>query len=188
MKFSVLALFSLVFALEAFAQVRGPRYNNPGRGGGGRVVTTYPGRNNGPVIINNGGRYDYGRPVIVDNGGYNQRRDRVIISSRRYDRPVQWVGPRYNPPGFNRSYRSVIRDWTWQPSNRLSCDSWTNTLNFNGYYVHDFMFNSECQQAIYDIQNYGDFCDNSDLYDQNGSLTAQFTWESECRNALGWYY
>jgi hypothetical protein len=189
MKFSVLALFSLVFAFEAFAQARGPRYNNPGRsnGGGGRVVTTNNGgRNNGPVIINNGGR-NSGRTVIVDNR-YNQRRDRVIVSSRRYDRPVRFVGPRYNPYGINRSYRTVIRNYSWIPTNRLSCDSWNNTLNLNGYRIHDFMFNSECQQAIYDIQNYGDFCDDADLYDQNGQLTAQFSWESECRDALGWYY
>lgn len=177
MKFSVLALFTLLFAFESFAQARGRRYNNPGRsnGGGGRVITTNPGRSNG------------GRTVIVDNR-YNQRRDRVIVSSRRYDRPVRFVGPRYNPPGIYRSYRPVFRDFYWTPSNRLSCDSWNNTLNLNGYRIHDFMFNSECQQAIYDIQNYGDFCDDADLYDQNGALIAQFSWESECRDALGWYY
>ena len=50
------------------------------------------------------------------------------------------------------------------------------------------MFNSDRQQAIFDIENYGDFCDNADLYDQSGVLEAQFSWESECREALGWYY
>lgn len=56
------------------------------------------------------------------------------------------------------------------------------------YVVHNFRFSSDCSQALIDIRNYGDFCDNEDLYDQSGRLEAQFTFSYECRNALGWYY
>lgn len=180
MKLSLLALLSMIFVAEAFAQRYNPR---PGRGNGG-TYRTNPSRPGRVIVTDNGydNRYDNRND---GRGGRVILRDRVVVRSSGY----RWVGPRYNPPGrMARSYRTEVRPWQWQPSNSLSCDNWSNTLNMNGYRIHDFMFNSDCQQAIYDIQNYGDFCDNADLFDQSGALEAQFSFEYECRNALGWYY
>lgn len=99
------------------------------------------------------------------------------------------VGPRYNP---NRNSRRVIRTTRrpviiWDRGFGYTCGAYGD-LYLNNRLVHNFRFSSDCSQALYDIRNYGDFCDNEDLYDQSGMLEAQFTFSSECRNALGWYY
>lgn len=173
MKFIVLSLFAVLLTSEAFAQRRsggvGPRYNPPGdsRGTSSRPSTSRPGSST---------YYDY---------DYNDYRPGYPSTYR--PGPVI-VGPRYNPPGSRRVIRTVRRDPViWSSGFGYECNYY-NQLTLNGRFIHDFTFSSDCYQAVSDIRNYGDFCDQDELYDQTGYLEARFTWSSECRQALGWYY
>lgn len=76
---------------------------------------------------------------------------------------------------------------TWSYGFGYTCGTFGD-LRLNGRLIHDFRFSSDCYEALSDIRIYGDFCDNEDLYDQSGYLEAQFTFNYECRDALGWYY
>lgn len=121
------------------------------------------------------------RPVIVRPGP-------VIVNPG----PSRRVGPRYVPNSRSRRvYRSSRRPTViWDRGFNYYC-SYSTLLDNNGFNsrpIHNFNFSSDCQQALADIRDYGDFCDNEDLYDQSGILEAQFTFNYECRNALGWYY
>lgn len=160
MRFTLLALITLVFAAEAFAQSRRVIVR-PGRTT--TVVTRRPDHRPGPVIVDRRPDYRPGRPVIV--------------------------GPRYNP---NRRSTRVIRTYRrdpiiWSSGFGYQCGSFGDLL-LNGRLVHSFRFSSDCYTALEDIRLYGDFCDGEDLYDQSGILEAQFTWDYECRQALGYYY
>jgi hypothetical protein len=158
MKIMVLSFFALVLSFEASAQ---RRPSGPGRPG--PVVTRpAPGPSRpGPVVVRPGPSRP--GPVVV--------------------------GPRYNPnPHSRRVIRTVRRPViVWDRGFGYACGRFGELL-LNGYVVHNFRFSSDCSQALIDIRNYGDFCDNEDLYDQSGRLEAQFTFNYECRNALGWYY
>lgn len=188
MKLVLLSLFTLILSNVATAQVRGPRYNPPGGNNGSsnhssssssRTTTTYrtDSRNGSGTYYGSGNSYDdnyYGNGSYYDSYPYNNG-------------PVI-VGPRYNPPSSRRVIRTVRRPQViWSSGFGYTCNSWGD-LSLNGRQVHTFRFSSDCQQAISDIRYYGDFCDMEDLYDQTGYLEAQFTFSSECRSALGWYY
>lgn len=170
MKFIVLSLFAVLLTSEAFAQRRsggvGPRYNPPG--GGGRTTTT-------------------SRPSNYDTN-YNDYNNYNDYRPGSYSSGPVIVGPRYNPPGSRRMIQTVRRQPViWSTGFGYQCDFY-NRLTVNGQFVHDFYFPSDCSQAVSDIRYYGDFCDGEDLYDQTGYLEARFTFSSECRQALGWYY
>jgi hypothetical protein len=99
------------------------------------------------------------------------------------------VAPRYNPNPYSRRYIRYDRRVYSGPTMILGYSCNYNSLILNSQrFIHSFTFSSECNQAISDISDFGDFCDGSDLYDQTGILEASFTFNSECRNALGWYY
>jgi hypothetical protein len=99
------------------------------------------------------------------------------------------VVPRYLPnPYTPRYYRPAPRPViTWHTGFGYQCTPF-GELVLNGRYVHQFRFTSDCHQALIDIRHYGDFCDGENLYDQSGILEAQFYFNYECREALGWYY
>ena len=178
MKFIVLSLFAVLLTSEAFAQRRtssgggvGPRYNPPG----GRP-STYDTR---PTPS---------RPSTSYNSGYNNYNDYYNDYRPGYSSRPVIVGPRYNPPGSRRVIRTVRREPViWSSGFGYQCNMY-GQLTVNGRYVHDFYYSSDCSQALSDIRYYGDFCDGEDLYDQTGYLEAQFTYSSECRQALGWFY
>lgn len=191
---SLLALVTLVFAFEASAQ-RGPRR-------GGVVVTTTPGHTRFPGTIRPGpGPRHHGGPVVVHPGPVVRHRPGPVVVGPRYNppghrRPVVYrtgpvirVAPRYVYNGYSRRHlRTVVRPpivWT-QPFG-YQCNQWEQ-LTLNGQFIHDFNYLGECAQAIQDIRVYGDFCDGEDLYDQTGIQEAQFTFDYECREALGYYY
>ncbi len=163
MKLALFALFAVLFSAESFAQRRVIiRDNRPDRG-----------------------------TVIVRDRRPDTRPGTVIVRDRRPDyRPGPViVGPRYNP---NRSSTRIIRTTrrapiSWNTGFGFQCGSFGDLL-LNGRLVHSFRFSSDCYTALEDIRLYGDFCDGEDLYDQSGYLEAQFTWDYECRQALGWYY
>lgn len=176
MKLAIAALVTMIISAETFAQ-RNPR--------NGRVVTrrveptgrviprNQVPRHRGPVVTNRG-PVRHG-PVIVNRGPV--RHGPVI------------VGPRYNPNPYSRrtirTYRRPVI--VWNTGFGYQCEGYGN-LTLNGRLVHRFLYDNDCYQALNDIRNYGDFCDQEDLYDQSGILEAQFTWANECRDALGWYY
>lgn len=182
MKLLLLSLFAIILSNEAFAQ-RGPRYNPPGGSSNRPTTTTTHHGSSSTTTYHTGNRtYDYNNNYDYDYG-YNNPYD----YNNNYGRPVI-VGPRYNPPHSRRVIRTVRRPQIiWDSGFGYQCNSWGD-LSLNGRQVHTFRFNSDCQQAISDIRYYGDFCDMEDLYDQSGYLEAQFTFSSECRSALGWYY
>lgn len=176
MKLVILSILATILTSTVFAQARGPRYNPPG----GRHNTS-----SGPVYQNGSHRtsttyYDHGRTTYYPN------------SYHTYDPyptyGVRVVGPRYNPPGSSRYIRTSRRpNVVWSSGFGYSCNMF-GELRLNGRLIHSFRFSSDCSTALSDIQWYGDFCDYEDLYDQSGYLQAQFTFPSECRSALGWYY
>lgn len=181
MKMIVLSLFAVLLTSEAFAQRRttggvGPRYNPPGSRVDPYPTTSRP----APTRTTTTTTYydDYGY-------GYNDYRPGYTTTYR--PGPIV-VGPRYNPPGSRRVIRTVRRDPViWSSGFGYQCNIY-GELTLNGRYVHGFRYSSDCSQALSDIRNYGDFCDQDELYDQTGYLEARFTWASECRQALGWYY
>lgn len=114
---------------------------------------------------------------------------RVQPAPRPIPGRVVVVGPRYVP---NRHSTRVIRTTrrapvVWSRGFGYACTPYGELL-LNRNVVHSFRYSSDCSQALSDIRNYGDFCDNEDLYDQSGYLQAQFTFNYECREALGYYY
>lgn len=164
MKLAILAILAVLFSAESFAQ----RVIIRGTPSPGRVINRPNGRPvPGPVIINR--RPDY-RPGPVRPG------------------PVI-VGPRYNPNRYStRVIRTYRRDpYVWTSGFGYSCGAYGDLL-LNGGLVHSFRFSQDCFTALEDIRLYTDFCDGEDLYDQSGMLQAQFTWDYECRQALGYYY
>ena len=164
MRFTLLALITLIVSADTFAQSR-------------RVIVR-PGRTTTTVVTR---RPDY-RP--------DYRPGPVIVDRRPDYRPGPViVGPRYNP---NRTSTRVIRTYRrdpviWNSGFGYQCGAFGD-LTLNGRLVHSFRFSSDCYTALEDIRVYGDFCDGEDLYDQTGILEAQFTWDYECRQALGYYY
>lgn len=164
MRYALLAIFAVIFSAETFAQSR-------------RVIVR-PGRTTTTVVTRDR-RPDYRPgPVIVRDRRPDYRPGRPVI-----------VGPRYNP---NRHSTRVIRTYRrdpviWSSGFGYQCGSFGDLL-LNGRLVHNFRFSSDCYTALEDIRIYGDFCDGEDLYDQSGMLEAQFTFNYECREALGWYY
>lgn len=162
MRLAIFAILAVLFSAEVFAQRVIIRDRNPGRD---------------RVIIRDR-RPDYRPgPVIIRDRHPDYRRGPVI------------VGPRYNP---NRHSTRVIRTTRrspviWSTGFGYSCGAFGDLL-LNGRLIHSFRFSSDCYTALEDIRIYGDFCDGEDLYDQSGILEAQFTWDYECREALGWYY
>jgi hypothetical protein len=196
MKNLLLALLTLTAAFEASAQRRtgrvGQRYNPPGGVSTSRPAPHLGGHHGGSVVV--------ARPTPGYGGP-------VVIHRPPMGRPV---GPRYNPPGPRRpvvyhnapSYRvhpryvynqyrhlrNVVRaPLAWTLPFGYTCNQYEQ-LMINGQYLHNFNWQGECFQAIQDIRVYGDFCDGADLYDQTGVLEAQFSFDYECRNALGYYY
>ncbi len=166
MKLLVLSLVAIVFTTSAYAQrlTVGPRYNPPGTSRT-PTYTQYPSRHQVP---------DYRSPTYYPD-------------YRTTSRPVV-VGPRYNPPSSRRVIRTVRRSPViWNSGFGYSC-GYYGDLTLNGRLVHNFRWSSDCSQALSDIRNYGDFCDGEELYDQSGMLEARFSFSSECRSALGWYY
>lgn len=167
MKFFILGLFALLMSAETFAQVRGPRYNPPGGGRHDRYDDRRPGPGPGPGRYDRYDRYDDRRPgPVIVGPRYSPRRDsgRIIRTTRRS--PVIWSS------GFGYQCAGYMND----------------QLILNGRLVHVFRYSGDCFTALSDIRVYGDFCDQEDLYDQSGRLEAQFTFNYECRNALGYYY
>lgn len=165
MKLVILSLIAFVLSAETFAQhrptPRGPRYNPP--------------RRSEPRYNPNPGR-----------GPHRPAPGRVNRHPRRPG-PVIVVGPRYSPrPGrvIHRNRRGPV---VWRTGFTYACSPYGD-LMFNGRTIHQFRFSSDCSQALRDIRRYGDFCDREDLYDRSGRLEAQFTFNYECRNALGYYY
>lgn len=198
MKIFLLAILTLTVAFEASAQRRsgpvGPRYNpsgrvSPGPGPGprrhhpGTTVVVTPGHDRWGNVVN--------RPVFPSprpvGPRYNPPMGRRPVVYRTG--PVIRVAPRYVYNSYsNRYIRPVIRQpIIWNQPFSYSCNAYEQLL-LNGSYVHDFNFQGECYQAIQDIHVYGDFCDGEDLFDQSGALEAQFTFDYECRDALGYYY
>lgn len=171
MKFIVLSLLTVLVASEAFAQARGPRYNNPGSPRGS-VSPTYPSR---PVY-----------PQPSRPGTYSQP---PIIIHRTPT--VRVVGPRYNPPGSSRYVRDIRRTpilWGTSGYSNFTyrCDAFDMIVDSRLFYR--FGSSYECNQALADIRNYSDFCDRETLYDMSGMRITDFYTEMECRNALGYYY
>jgi hypothetical protein len=165
MKLFILGVFSLVLSVEAFAQ----RGHGPSRGGRNDRFDRYEQRENNRREHSRNDRYDDYRP--------GPSRGSII------------VGPRYNP---NRNSVRIIRSTRrpiiiWSSGFGYSCNMY-GQLQVNGRFVHQFSYSSDCSLALSDIQSYGDFCDQEDLYDQTGFLEAQFSHPMECRQALGWYY
>jgi hypothetical protein len=160
MKFVILALVILGFSSETFAQRRVRRTT-----GGRTVVRT------SPVIVHSPSR------VVVVNPSYGP-----------YYNGVRIVGPRYNPNPYSRRYMQSTRRYYTGTSMILGYSCYYGQLLQNGLTIHNFSWSSDCTQAVSDISYYGDFCDGADLYDQTGRHEASFTWNEECRSALGWYY
>jgi hypothetical protein len=163
MRFTLLAIISVLFSAETFAQHRP-----------GRVITTRPDRGT----------------VIVHDRRPDNRPGTVIINRRPDYRPGPViVGPRYNPNRYStRVIRTYRRDPViWNTGFGYSCGAFGDLL-VSGRLVHNFRFSQDCYTALEDIRLYGDFCDGEDLFDQSGALEAQFTFDYECRNALGYYY
>lgn len=102
--------------------------------------------------------------------------------------PVRVVGPRYNPNPYSRRIIQTTRRYYTGSYQVLGYSCYYNQLTVAGRTVHNFVFSSDCEQAVSDIRYYGDFCDGSDLYDQSGAFEASFSFNYECRNALGYYY
>lgn len=177
MKFIALSLLAVVFSSEVSAQVRGPRYNPPGR-----TPTTRP-----APTPSRPGTYPQ-PPVIVRDNGY-----RPTVPS--YNPGPRVVGPRYNPPGRNvRIVRDVRRTPViWNSgfyTTGYRCDAFDliQVTSYNSIHLARFWDSYDCNQALRDLEIYGDYCLNDELYDRNGRLEAQFWSNAECRNALGYYY
>lgn len=200
MKMTLLVLFTLTVASEAFAQRRSqPSPRNGGRSGSTVVVrppTRQPVRHVQPAPV----RHVRHAPVRhVQPAPVRHVRPRVVgprynpPSARRHvyipSGPIVRVAPRYVYNGYSTRYvRTVPRQpIVWRQPFGYTCNAYEQ-LMINGSFIHDFDYLGECAQAIQDIHVYGDFCDGEDLYDQSGALEAQFNFSYECRNALGWYY
>lgn len=177
MKLAILILFTFLLSLESYAQSRAPR--------GGRGPIDYrsgpSGREARPVPA---------RPVSSRPSPYDHdRRPDYRPDSRPDYRPDYRVEPRYTPRyDSRRVYRSVRRPVIiWNQSFGFNCSSFGD-LTLNGRMIHNFRYSFECGQALSDIRVYGDFCDGEDLYDQTGMLEAQFSYDFQCREALGYFY
>lgn len=164
MKLFILGLFSLVLSVEAFAQ-RGGR-------GGSRGYERFD-------------RYEQRE----QNRREHARRDRYDNHRSGPSIEVIITGPRYYPNSRSgRVIRSTRRPVIiWNQGFGYACNMY-GQLMLNGRTIHSFSYGSDCTTALIDIQNYGDFCDQADLYDQYGYLEAQFSHPMECRQALGWFY
>lgn len=187
MKVLFISALALVVTSEAFAQNRAPR-----QPGNGRVIDR-PGYDDGRPGRGGDAPRDHRAPQPRDRETYRptpqtrpapQTRPgpgRVVVPQRNMPRYVPHATPR-------RIYRPAIRPTiTWSYGFGYACSPYGELL-LNGRYIHRFTFSSECMQALNDIRLYGDFCNRSDLYDQSGRLEAQFYYDYECREALGWYY
>ena len=176
MKVALLVVFSLTLAFEASAQRR------PGPGGNRNGGTTVRGHRQpapGP-----------GRVIVRDHRRSAPRPGRVVVRPGHRPNPGRVVvRPRYvrNPHSRRvvRTHRRPVIVWDRQFG--YSCNAYAQ-LSVNGQFLHNFQSDWECQQATQDIRSYGDFCDGEDLYDQTGVLEAQYTYDYECREALGYYY
>lgn len=185
MKSLILSLIVLTLSADSFAQAHGR--------GDGRVFDR-PGRDDGRPGPGGDRPSDHRRPGTGRDdyrGGYTggQYTPDYRPGPNRPGPSREVVGPRYNP---NRNSRRIIRSYRrspiiWSTSFGYSC-GYYGDLMLNGRLVHNFRFSSDCSQALSDIRNYGDFCDQEDLYDQSGMMEAQFNFSYECRDALGYYY
>ncbi len=192
MKMLTLSLVTLLVSVEAFAQ-RGPRYNPPGNGSSSSSSRT---------------------TVVVRDSHHHSSPSRVYVEPRvvgpRYNPPGPISGPviyrdsysTYRDPySYSRvAPRTIYRQYStryirtiprpapiWTYGFGYSC-GYYGDLTLNGRPIHNFAYSSDCQQAIQDIQIYGDFCDNADMIDQTGYLEAAFSSNWECRDALPYYY
>lgn len=171
MKVAIFAMLAVLFSAESFAQ----RVVIRGTPSPGRVINRPGPTRPGPVIVDR--RPDYRPGPVIVNRRPDYRPGPVI------------VGPRYNPNRYStRVIRTYRRDpYVWTNGFGFTCGAYGD-LQLNGSFVHNFRFSQDCYTALEDIRLYTDFCDGEDLYDQTGMLQAQFTFDYECRQALGYYY
>lgn len=189
MKRLFLTFLVLTISANTFAQRQGPSR------GDGRVFDR-PGRDDGRPGPGGDRPNDHRRPGTGRDdyrGGYNGRPTPSYPDYRpgpyRPGPSRVVVGPRYSPRRDSGRYiRVTIRpNIIWHTGFGYTC-GYYGDLMLNGYNIHNFSYESDCYQALNDIRMYGDFCDNEDLFDQNGRLEAQFNYNYECRDALGYYY